>query len=629
MPSIGPATDVSAAPPRVDVPAPGEPASGDTSTFATALDAAHGEIASHTAPAQRADDRASRSTQDDDGREARGRRDDDAKGAKASTETATAPPTSRSRIRPHKAPTASRGHGSEVHATGAVHVVKTDAAPDTPASKVTGDAAAQAASAAAKPAGSADGPLVEAKTPAGDAAAAAPVAGVLAAAGRARRTSVADASKAVQPTVAAPAAKIAEHVDSVDDATTDVQKVGVPGGAPETQKAAGEAQAPADAAARPPQAAHDGMPAGKTSLPAAKASGQERPASATSSLVRSADDSARTAAANEETAHDATRDATRAPVTRPVPTQPRTEDGSAKTRDADTAATAGQSGPRATTAVAPAEQKSGSRANVDVANGRRAAAHHHPGTTAGDATDGDAFEATVADATDAATKAPSAGSTASDTKGTPQPAVASASAARLQATQDAAATADSGGASGAHPGRDQAATAAATAEMRADASTQAPADTTHAAAPRGDTTVAASWAERVVESVRVATLRGGGEMRLRLEPAGLGNIDVRISLGHDGVRASIVAEHDTTRALLRNEQHLLHAALERSDMRLAGFSVDIGSGGSHDAFADVEHQARSSGGAGAEQAPDTPENVAPEMIVMNAPTASGRLSVRV
>jgi hypothetical protein len=126
--------------------------------------------------------------------------------------------------------------------------------------------------------------------------------------------------------------------------------------------------------------------------------------------------------------------------------------------------------------------------------------------------------------------------------------------------------------------------------------------------------------------VRVATLRGGGEMRLRLEPAGLGHIDVRITLAHDGIHAAIVAEHESTRALLSNEQHLLHAALERSDMRLAGFSVDLGFGASSNAFGDAE---RGAAGAGhvATAVPEA-ESVTIDHVAA-APSAPGHLSVRV
>lgn len=136
----------------------------------------------------------------------------------------------------------------------------------------------------------------------------------------------------------------------------------------------------------------------------------------------------------------------------------------------------------------------------------------------------------------------------------------------------------------------------------------------------------APWAERVVESVRLATVRGGGEMRLRLEPAGLGHIDVRISLTHDGVRATIVAEHDSTRALLDREQHLLHAALERSELRLAGFSVDVGFGSSGSAFREAEERAHVLGSS-PRLAADSEVPPVHEMIAATA--EPGRLSVRV
>ncbi len=146
---------------------------------------------------------------------------------------------------------------------------------------------------------------------------------------------------------------------------------------------------------------------------------------------------------------------------------------------------------------------------------------------------------------------------------------------------------------------------------------------------RGADASISPWAERVVEAVRVATLRGGGEMRLRLEPAGLGHIDIRITLAHDGIRAAIVAEHDTTRTLLRSEQHLLHAALERSELRLAGFSVDVGSGASTGAFAERRDGAMA---LGRDAASPGENDASAEQVAtgaMHAPATPGHLSVRV
>ena len=138
-----------------------------------------------------------------------------------------------------------------------------------------------------------------------------------------------------------------------------------------------------------------------------------------------------------------------------------------------------------------------------------------------------------------------------------------------------------------------------------------------------------AWAERVVDALRLATARGGGEMRLRLEPEGLGHIDVRISLAHDGVRAVLVAEHDATRTLLANGQHLLQAALERSDLRLAGFSVDLGFGAGSGAGA--ESDGRSGAMPGVPEALIADEAARPgaESIPIAGPPEPGRLSLRV
>jgi flagellar hook-length control protein FliK len=65
-------------------------------------------------------------------------------------------------------------------------------------------------------------------------------------------------------------------------------------------------------------------------------------------------------------------------------------------------------------------------------------------------------------------------------------------------------------------------------------------------------------------------------MRVELSPRGLGHIDVRLHLDGDGVHAVIVAQHEETRALIASQQHVLEGALERSHVRLSGFSVDVG-----------------------------------------------------
>ena len=143
------------------------------------------------------------------------------------------------------------------------------------------------------------------------------------------------------------------------------------------------------------------------------------------------------------------------------------------------------------------------------------------------------------------------------------------------------------------------------------------------------TTSTAAWAERVVESLRLTTVRGGGEMRLRLEPEGLGHIDVRVSLAHDGVRAVLVAEHDATRTLLANQQHVLQAALERSELRLAGFSVDLGFGAGSGASADAEGRSGAVPGWPEVPAPDASARVSADSTTIAGPSEPGRLSLRV
>ncbi len=136
------------------------------------------------------------------------------------------------------------------------------------------------------------------------------------------------------------------------------------------------------------------------------------------------------------------------------------------------------------------------------------------------------------------------------------------------------------------------------------------------------------WGERVADAVRLSAVRGGGEIRLQLEPEGLGHIDVRLHVQGDGVRAVIVAEHEATRALLTSQQQVLHEALQRSDLRLSGFSVDVGSGGGAASFARSEEHGRSGGAPGAP--PSASASGAPaDADAAAAPLANGRVSVRV
>jgi len=111
-------------------------------------------------------------------------------------------------------------------------------------------------------------------------------------------------------------------------------------------------------------------------------------------------------------------------------------------------------------------------------------------------------------------------------------------------------------------------------------------------APLGDGATLPSWIERLTSPQRLAARRSTA-LRIDLEPAGLGRIEVRLSFGRDGVRAQVMTEHDHTRALLAQQQPQLAAAFERSDLRLESFLVDVGVGGdaSGEAHREVEEPA--------------------------------------
>jgi hypothetical protein len=97
-----------------------------------------------------------------------------------------------------------------------------------------------------------------------------------------------------------------------------------------------------------------------------------------------------------------------------------------------------------------------------------------------------------------------------------------------------------------------------------------------------------SWIERVASAQRLAAGRNAEALLFDLEPNGLGRIEVRLSVGRDGVRTQIFTEHEQTRTLLANQQSQLAAVLERNELRLESFVVDLGLGG--EAGHDARHQ---------------------------------------
>ena len=92
--------------------------------------------------------------------------------------------------------------------------------------------------------------------------------------------------------------------------------------------------------------------------------------------------------------------------------------------------------------------------------------------------------------------------------------------------------------------------------------------------PEGEST-GPSWVERISERIRLTRGADRVELRLELTPKGLGQIDVRLRMDGEGLHATIVAEHEQTRALLAHQQHRLEAALEQEDLHLAGFDLGL------------------------------------------------------
>jgi hypothetical protein len=85
----------------------------------------------------------------------------------------------------------------------------------------------------------------------------------------------------------------------------------------------------------------------------------------------------------------------------------------------------------------------------------------------------------------------------------------------------------------------------------------------------------AAGAERDV----VGRLRHDGEMRLMLEPRGLGELEVRVAVRDGGVHASVATTSDDARHLLSSQRVHLETALERYNLRLDSFSVGVGGDG--------------------------------------------------
>jgi flagellar hook-length control protein FliK len=79
-----------------------------------------------------------------------------------------------------------------------------------------------------------------------------------------------------------------------------------------------------------------------------------------------------------------------------------------------------------------------------------------------------------------------------------------------------------------------------------------------------------------LDQLRATPRRDGGEMRIEVTPEGLGPVEVRVVVRADAVHATLLSNHDLAREALTAGRSSLEAALERSNLRLEGFTVDVG-----------------------------------------------------
>ncbi len=94
--------------------------------------------------------------------------------------------------------------------------------------------------------------------------------------------------------------------------------------------------------------------------------------------------------------------------------------------------------------------------------------------------------------------------------------------------------------------------------------------------------------EQVLKGISVRNLGGvsNSEVRLRLVPEHLGDVNVKLVVTNGGVNATVVAANSDVRdTLIANQQHLARS-LESAGLKLTGFSVDVSNGG----FAGFQHQ---------------------------------------
>jgi len=94
--------------------------------------------------------------------------------------------------------------------------------------------------------------------------------------------------------------------------------------------------------------------------------------------------------------------------------------------------------------------------------------------------------------------------------------------------------------------------------------------------------------EQVLKGINIRNLGGvsNSEVRLRLVPEHLGDVNVKLVVTNGGVNATVVAANSDVRDTLIANQQQLARSLESAGLKLTGFSVDVSNGG----FAGFQHQ---------------------------------------
>jgi len=86
---------------------------------------------------------------------------------------------------------------------------------------------------------------------------------------------------------------------------------------------------------------------------------------------------------------------------------------------------------------------------------------------------------------------------------------------------------------------------------------------------------------QVIRSVATLVRAGGAEMRLQLQPADLGEIELRVRTAEAAVRGELVVSNPEVKQLLEQNLGRLRDALAEQGLDLEGFSVDVGGQSTH------------------------------------------------